>query len=91
MKLPSFLDINIDSINITRISNEREKNFFSLSDPEDIRQYTPEQLLLRIGEISRSKEILFETAYKDLAKRNPIHRRVSSDEIESLLNNALLE
>ena len=91
LKLPSFLDINIDSINITRISNEREKNFFSLSDPEDIRQYTPEQLLLRIGEISRSKEILFETAYKDLAKRNPIHRRVSSDEIESLLNNALLD
>jgi len=37
LKLPSFLDINIDSINIKRISNEREKNFFSLSDPEDIR------------------------------------------------------
>ncbi|MDC0477937.1 HAMP domain-containing histidine kinase [Flavobacteriaceae bacterium] len=91
LKLPSFLDINIDSINIKRISNEREKNFFSLSDPEDIRQYTPEQLLLRIGEISRSKEILFETAYKDLAKRNPIHRRVSSDEIITLLNNALLD
>ena len=91
LKLPSFLDINIDSINIKRISNELEKNFFSLSDPEDIRQYTPEQLLLRIGEISRSKEILFETAYKDLAKRNPIHRRVSSDEIITLLNNALLD
>ena len=89
LKLPSFLDINIDSINITRISNEREKKFFSLSDPEDIRQFTPEQLLLRIGEISRSKEILFETAYKDLAKRNPIHRRVSSKEVMILLNDAL--
>ena len=89
LKLPSFLDINIDSINITRISNEREKKFFSLSDPQDTRQFTPEQLLLRIGEISRSKEILFETAYKDLAKRNPIHRRVSTQEVVTLLNEAL--
>ncbi|MDC1492386.1 hypothetical protein N8376_03415, partial [Flavobacteriaceae bacterium] len=89
LKLPSFLDINIDSINITRISNEREKKFFSLSNPTDTRQFTPEQLLLRIGEISRSKEILFETAYKDLAKRNPIHRRVSSQEVKTLLTNAL--
>ena len=92
LKLPSFLDINIDSINITRISNEREQKIFSLSSNNtDTRQFTPEQLLLRIGEISRSKEILFETAYKDLAKRNPIHRRISEDEINNLITNALSE
>ncbi|MDE0966616.1 MAG: HAMP domain-containing sensor histidine kinase [Flavobacteriaceae bacterium] len=92
LKLPSFLDINIDSINITRISNEREQKIFSLSSNNtDTRQFTPEQLLLRIGEISRSKEILFETAYKDLAKRNPIHRRISQDEINSLITDALSE
>ena len=91
LKLPSFLDINIDSINITRVSNEREQKLFSVTSSGDTKQFTPEQLLLRIGEISRSKEILFETAYKDLAKRNPIHRRVSKKEINNLLTKALSE
>ena len=91
LKLPSFLDINIDSINITRVSNEREQKLFSVTSSGDTKQFTPEQLLLRIGEISRSKEILFETAYKDLAKRNPIHRRVSKKEINNLITKALSE
>ena len=91
LKLPSFLDINVDSINITRVSNEREQKLFSVTSSGDTKQFTPEQLLLRIGEISRSKEILFETAYKDLAKRNPIHRRVSKKEINNLLTKALSE
>ena len=91
LKLPSFLDINIDSINITRVSNEREQKIYSITNYEETKQFTPEQLLFRIGEISRSKEILFETAYKDLAKRNPIHRRVSKKEINNLLTKALSE
>ena len=91
LKLPSFLDINVDSINITRVSNEREQKLFSVTSSGDTKQFTPEQLLLRIGEISRSKEILFETAYKDLAKRNPIHRRVSKKEINNLITKALSE
>jgi two-component system phosphate regulon sensor histidine kinase PhoR len=91
LKLPSFLDINVDTINITRINNEREQKIFNISTTNDSKQYTPEQLLLRIGEISRSQEILFETAYKDLAKRNPINRRVSNEEIEKLITEQLIK
>jgi len=90
LKLPSFLDINVDTINITRINNEREQKIFNISSSNEYKQFTPEQLLLKIGEISRSQEILFETAYKDLAKRNPINRRVTSQEIEKLISEELI-
>ena len=91
--LIEFVDVRLVTVfrlvSYDSISFNLYLKFFSLSDPQDTRQFTPEQLLLRIGEISRSKEILFETAYKDLAKRNPIHRRVSTQEVVTLLNEAL--
>ena len=64
--MPSFLDINVDTINITRINNEREQKIFNISSSNEYKQFTPEQLLLKIGEISRSQEILFETIKKSL-------------------------
>ena len=37
---------------------------------------SPEEFLLKVGKISKSKEVLFETAYNDLSKRNPIQERI---------------
>ena len=48
---------------------QKEKEYSGISS---------EQFLSKIGEISKSKEILFETAYHDLAKRNPIERRIGN-------------
>ncbi len=96
-KIPSFIDIGLDSINITRISNEREtrisrKNSYDSFDENSNAaslEVSPEALLLQSAQISRSKEVMFETAYKDMAKRSPIHLRVSRNDLSDLLSQKL--
>ena len=52
---------------------------------------SPETRLLQIGEISRTDELIFETAHKDYSKRTPIHIRVKKHEIYKLLSKKLKE
>ena len=63
-----------DNISFKRLSNQREEKVFSNQKIDD--NLSPEEFLLEVGKISKSKEILFETAYHDLSKRNPIENRV---------------
>ena len=71
-----IIDIISDQQNIAlkRLSNQREENIFSNTRNEE--NLSPEQFLLKVGKISKSKEVLFETAYNDLSKRNSIENRV---------------
>ena len=63
-----------NNIAIKRVSNQREEKVFSNQRIED--NLSPEEFLLKVGKISKSKEVLFETAYNDLSKRNPIEDRI---------------
>lgn len=90
-RIPSFFDISLDSINVTRFLNERETKVLKRSDVELNSKLSPEARLLQIGEISRTDEIIFETAHKDISKRTPIHKRVSKKEIYKLLSKKLKE
>ena len=71
-----ILDIISDreNISIKRLSNQREEKVFSKSRIED--NLSPEQFLLKVGKISKSKEVLFESAYNDISKRYPIEERI---------------
>ena len=62
------------NISIKRLSNQREEKVFSNRRIED--NLSPEQFLLKVGKISKSKEVLFESAYNDISKRNPIEERI---------------
>jgi len=79
-KTKSYYDDIIDvisereNISIKRLSNQREEKVFSNRRIED--NLSPEQFLLKVGKISKSKEVLFESAYNDLSKRNPIEERI---------------
>tara|TARA_B100000678_G_scaffold37553_1_gene27357 strand:+ start:4135 stop:5730 length:1596 start_codon:yes stop_codon:yes gene_type:complete len=79
-KTKSYYDNIIDliseeeNISIKRVSNQREEKVFSNQRIED--DMSPEEFLLKVGKISKSKEVLFETAYNDLSKRNPIQERI---------------
>ena len=68
-----------DNISITRLSNEREEKLFS-NQKLDNNSLSPEEFLMKVGRISKSKEVLFETAYNDLAKRNSIEDRIGDNE-----------
>ena len=75
-----------DNISITRLSNEREEKVFS-NQKLDNNSISPEEFLMKVGRISKSKEVLFETAYNDLAKRNSIEDRIGdNDKFRSLLD-----
>ena len=78
LKVPQFLNAIQDSLNLKRVSSERETKFIQIQNDQEFSGINPEQFLSKIGEISRSKEILFETAYHDLAKKNTIERRVGN-------------
>jgi len=65
-----------ENISLKRLSNQREENIFSNTSIEN--NLTPQEFLLKVGKISKSKEVLFETAYNDLAKRNPIKERIGN-------------
>ena len=79
-KTKSYIDDIIDvisereNISIKRLSNQREEKVFSNRRIED--NLSPEQFLLKVGKISKSKEVLFESAYNDISKRNPIEERI---------------
>ena len=73
-----------NSLAIKRVSNQREEKVFSNQRIED--NLSPEEFLLKVGKISKSKEMLFETAYNDLSKRNPIEDRIGDlDKFEEVL------
>ena len=64
-KTKSYYDDIIDvisereNISIKRLSNQREEKVFSNRRIED--NLSPEQFLLKVGKISKSKEVLFES------------------------------
>ena len=81
---PQFWNVLQDSLSLKRISNERETKILKIQNENEYSGISSEEFLSKIGEISKSKEILFETAYHDLAKRNSIQRRVGN--VKSLNN-----
>lgn len=84
----SLFDIGLDSITIMRIISEREmrvvKNNNLAIDPD----LSPEALL-DYDQTTKSREIMFETSYRDVAKRKPLHKRTSKKEINDLLSKML--
>jgi signal transduction histidine kinase len=84
LKFPQFWNVLADSLSIKRVSNERETKILKIQNENEYSGISSEEFLSKIGEISKSKEILFETAYHDLAKRNSIQRRVGN--VKSLNN-----
>ena len=84
LKVPQFWNVLEDSLSLKRISSEREMKILKIQNENEYSGISSEQFLSKIGEISKSKEILFETAYHDLAKRNSIERRIGN--VKSLNN-----
>ena len=93
-KTKSYYDDIIDvisereNISIKRLSNQREEKVFSNRRIED--NLSPEQFLLKVGKISKSKEVLFESAYNYISKRNPIEERIGDiNKFEKILERNL--
>ena len=90
-KLSSALfDIaGLDSINVKRILNERETKIIGNQSINENKNLNA--MLSQIGKITEVDKILWETTYKDNVIRTPIHKRVSKEEIDRLLQLKLQE
>ena len=78
-----------ESLSIKRLTNQREENVFS-NQKLDNNVKSSDEFLKNLGKISKSKEVLFESTYNDLAKRKSIEERVGDiEKFEQLLNSNL--
>ena len=83
----SLFDIGLDtdSITLKRLTGRRETKIYSGSGIENELEINPVKSLLNMGRLTEIERSQFETAYRDLAKTNPIHKRVSRNEIRRLI------
>ena len=89
-KLSSLLfDIGLDSTNIKRIINENETKIFKSNTFDGENEI--DALSIQSGDISRTEDIEYETHYKNIAYRKPIHKRVTREKIDRLLKLKLLQ
>lgn len=84
----NIFDTEIDSIKFKRITNRREK--IKIKDAIDgvAEAVTKFETLSRLTDFEKKQ---FESAFKNISERKPIHQRVSKEEIEKNLKNELKE
>lgn len=91
-KVPSlFLDIGLDSVNISRISSQRETTIYDKNPLEGNLNITSEKKIYEFSKLKEIEKKQFELAYRDLFKNYPIYKRVSKDEVKRMLQKQLHE
>ncbi|HXK00211.1 MAG TPA: HAMP domain-containing sensor histidine kinase [Gelidibacter sp.] len=95
-KVPSlFFDIGgLDSLNISRISNQKEIKVFKKStfdNHENQLHITPERSVMQYNTLDDMEKKMFEITYRDLFKNYPIYKRVSSADIATFLSKQFKE
>lgn len=82
-----FFDISLDSSSIKKVINERETKVFkglnSNSEPGSATTTVP------LSSTSRSELVMIDNLYEDQSPKIPIHKRVSEEEIQNLLQQKL--
>ena len=90
-RIPSFIDIGLDSVSISRIFNKSETNVYSTNTIDGSLNYAPEKSFLRISRMTKLEKENFESLYREDAKRTPIHNRVRKTQVEQLFRKKLLQ
>ncbi|NER13315.1 GHKL domain-containing protein [Leptobacterium flavescens] len=77
----------LDSLNIPsrRILSTRESRIISDGFDIDRKKRKESQVVRSVGQLSDIQKALYETSFRDIAKRFPIHQRIDSKTIELLL------
>jgi two-component system phosphate regulon sensor histidine kinase PhoR len=90
---PSFFGNSAvnDSTIITNITSARTTTVFKEDFGLDGSEYrlTPTQVIQKVGGLSSIEKAQFEDTFRELAEKEPIHSRVSTQEIELRLNQEL--
>jgi len=87
----SIFDIGLDSINIRKVLSDRETKVLKGNALESNSNLNLDAMMFEFGKLSKGVEIFYDTAYEDLSYRQPIHKRISKEEINALLKDKLAE
>src|SRR5690606_25704313 len=91
-KVPSlFLDIGLDSVNISRISSQRETTVYDRNPVEGNLNISSEKKMYEFSKLTELEKKQFELSYRDLFKNYPIYKRVSKEEVKDMLDKQLHE
>lgn len=88
-KIPSFIDISLDSINFSRFTNKKEKRTIKKSEIDGSNAVSSELVFKKVVRMDRLDKEVFESNYRDKINNTPIHQRVDKNEIEQLLSKKL--
>jgi len=87
----SIFDIGLDSINIRKVLSDRETKVLKGNALESNSNLNLDAMMFEFGKLSKGVEIFYDTAYEDLSYRQPIHKRITKEEINTLLKEKLAE
>lgn len=89
-KVPSlFFEIDADSFNISKLSNERVTEIYNNTSIDGIRRIDPETRLREYSSLGALDKQMYEDTFKTLLKDIPVYKRVSAKQVEILLRREL--
>ncbi|WP_340073542.1 HAMP domain-containing sensor histidine kinase [Leptobacterium sp. I13] len=80
---------DIDSTNVKNYKTKRTTTIIKSEYGLDGKLSTPIQKIEKYGNLSSIEKVQYESVVKDIAKRTPIHKRISTNEIELLMQREL--
>ena len=90
-KVPSFIDMSLDSINYSKFTGKTTTQIFNNTDLDGNMAISPDKSFESVYKMDKLEKELFNMQYREEIKNTPIHKRVSSNTIRNLLRNKLDE
>jgi len=90
-KIPSLIDISLDSLNFSKFTGKTTTQIFNNSDVKADLALSPEKSIEKIFSLDRLQMTTFEAYYREEVQNIPIRKRVSKEVINRLLRKKLLE
>ncbi|NRD23418.1 HAMP domain-containing histidine kinase [Winogradskyella litoriviva] len=89
-KVPSmFIEIDADSFNISKLYSERVTEYYNTTTIDGKKRMDPETSLKEYSSLGDLDKQVYEETIKTLLKDQPVYRRVSAKQVESLLRKEL--
>jgi len=82
----SLFDIGLDSLDITNIIGNSSTEIYKDLGSADKDLKSPISKIIKSGTIDEAQKLTFKKNFKEVFKRKPVHKRVSKEEVESLLS-----
>ncbi|TRZ41082.1 sensor histidine kinase [Robertkochia solimangrovi] len=86
---PSFIENSTDSLIVKNFTSRRTTEVFKEEYGIDGKVYSPVERIEKIGNLDRTQQLLLNDGFREYAKRVPIHKRVSVQEIDLILQQEL--